>query len=95
MAAFIGRNCAESKFDDTLRCGFSCQFFSQSASDGTVTRQKLKLRKRKAEIRRELHKLTRIDSMARQKNRLVTISEIRVKGFMPAARIAPGTEYQA
>ena len=51
---------------------------------------KAKAEIKKAEIRHELHELTRIDSMACQKNRLVTISEIRVKGFMPVARTVPG-----
>jgi hypothetical protein len=78
------------------RCvvNFSPIPFPQSSSDGTVTRQKLKLRKRKAEIRRELHKLTRIDSVACQKNKLVAISEIRVKGFMPVARMLRETALQ-
>ena len=52
--------------------------------------QKLKFRKRKADIRRDLHYLTRIDSVACQKIKLVTISEIRVKGLVPVARPAPG-----
>ena len=55
-----------------------------------MTRQKLKCGKRKAEIRREVHKLTRIDSVTCQKNRLAAINEIRVKGFVPVARTAPG-----
>jgi hypothetical protein len=51
----------------SLRCGFSRQSFSQSASEGTVTMQKLKFGKLKEEMRHELHKLTRIDSVACQK----------------------------
>jgi len=37
MAANGDRKSTGSNFGCTLRCGFSCQSFSQSSSDGTVT----------------------------------------------------------
>jgi hypothetical protein len=37
MAAMGDRKSTGSNFGCTLRCGFSCQSFSQSSSDGTVT----------------------------------------------------------
>ena len=42
-------------------------------------------------MRRELHKLTRIDSVACQKIESVTIGGIRVEGFVLVARTAPRT----
>ena len=77
-----------------LRCGFSRQSVSQSASEGTVTMQKLKFGMLKEEMRHELHKLTRIDSVACQKIKSVTISEIRVKGFVPVVRMLQKSAFQ-
>ena len=37
LAKGVGRKSTGSNFGCALRCGFSCQSFSQSSSDGTVT----------------------------------------------------------
>ena len=85
-----GVRCSFSAFSFQISAFFVSHSFSQSASDGTGTLQKLKYGKLKAEIRHEFHELTRIDSVACWKIKLVTIGEIRVKGFVPVARTAPG-----